>query len=156
MDGIRPRDIPLFAIGPLVVLMLIIAVIIIAYAMFRLLRKFGFPYCSGSTEACCICSPYCYCAGVHLRKDHTGTAKVIPCSECCYGAVCGCERPPPELMTPVDFLWTGPIVYNRVGRMANRLGFYSHEDVICIMQQPLIVVITQPTGGQEQEEPFHL
>ena len=60
----------------------IVIIIPIVWPICRLLRKFGFPFCSGSTEFCCICSPYCYCAGAHLREDHTGTLKVIPCADC--------------------------------------------------------------------------
>ena len=124
--------------------------VIVLCSVFRFVRKFGFPFRSGSTEFRSICSPYCYCAGVHLREDHTGTLKVLPCSECCCGAMCCCERPPPELMTPVDFRWTGPIVYHYTA-MINRVGIHSHNDVVRIMQQPhRVVVTTQPNWGQKQ------
>ena len=137
------------AVGCLLLSIIITA--IIAYPIFRLLRKFGFPFCSGSSELCCICSPYCYCAGVHLREDHTGTLKVLPCADCCY-TVCGCKRPPPELLSPTHFEWSGPIVYSR-GHMANRLGIYSHSDVMRTMQlrqEPIVFVITTQPIGQQQ------
>ena len=127
------------------ILVTIFIIVITLYAIFRLLRVFGFPFC-GRTQFSCICSPFCYCLGVHLRADHTGTLKVIPCSECYYSNLCGCKRPPPEMLTSVNFRWTA----------LNRIRVNSHEAVMRIMQlgQRLIpsVVSTQPTGAKLQEQ----
>ena len=143
--------VPIF-VGAIVVTAFIFMCIFCPLA--HLYSTFGFPYCSGSSEFCCICSPYCYCAGSHLREDHTGTLKVLQCSDCCYSTVCGCKRPPPELLIPAHIRWTGPIVYSR-GRMANYLGVYNHSRVLHIMQQVQQPIVTrQPTGGQERNIHF--
>ena len=116
--------------------------------LFYLRSTFGFPFCSGRSDFCCICSPYCYCAGSHLREDHTGVLKIKPCSDCCYSTLCGCKRPPPELLIPAHIRWIGPTIYMN-GQMQTYLGVFSHSDVLRVMrqhqdQQP--IVAKQPIG----------